>query len=95
MASTLCQFRLRTALAVSFLLQIFAAVGLVGYLSFRNGQKAVTDLANKLMTEVSNKTDRHLDNYFSTPHHINQIDIDAIATGLLNLDDLDLAGRYF
>ncbi|WP_333198141.1 hypothetical protein [Microcoleus sp. S28C3] len=77
MVSTLCQFRLRTALAVPFL-QIFAAVGLVGYLSFRNGQKAVTDLANQLMTEVSNKTDRHLDNYFSAPHHINQIDIDAI-----------------
>ena len=81
MASTLCQFRLCTALVVPFLLQIFAAVGLVGYLSFRNGQKAVTDLANQSMTEVSNKTDPHLDNYFSTPHHINQIDIDAIATG--------------
>ncbi|MEH1893051.1 MAG: ATP-binding protein [Nostoc sp.] len=30
------------------MIQIFAAVGLVGYLSFKNAQKAVNDLANQL-----------------------------------------------
>jgi sigma-B regulation protein RsbU (phosphoserine phosphatase) len=89
------KFRLHTALVVPFILQIVAAVGLVGYLSFRNGQQAVTDLANQLMAEVSNRIDQHLDNYLSTPHLINQINIDAIETGLLNIDDFDLAGRYF
>ncbi|MEP6517461.1 hypothetical protein [Microcoleus vaginatus] len=39
------KLRLRTALVVPFVLQIVAAVGLVGYLSFHNGQKAVNDLA--------------------------------------------------
>jgi hypothetical protein len=38
---------LRLILVVPFVLQIFAAVGLVGFLSFRNGQKAVNDLANQ------------------------------------------------
>ena len=95
MASTLYKFSLRTAFVVPFVLQIVAAVGLVGYLSFRNGQKAVTDLADQLMTLVSDDTDRHLDNYLSTAQNINQINIDAIDTGLLNLNDLDIAGRYF
>jgi sigma-B regulation protein RsbU (phosphoserine phosphatase) len=95
MTSSLYKFSLRTALVVPFVLQIVAAVGLVGYLSFRNGQKAVTDLANQLMTQVSDRTDQHLDNYFSIPHQINQVNIDAIDTGLLNLNNLDIAGRYF
>jgi phosphoserine phosphatase RsbU/P len=95
MVSTLWQFRLRTALVVPFVLQIVAAVGLVGYLSFRNGQQAVTHWANQLMTQVRDRTDQHLDNYLSTAQNINQINIDAIQTGLLNINDFDLAGRYF
>ncbi len=95
MAFTLWQFRLRTALVVLFVLQIVAAVGLVGYLSFRNGQQAVTDLANQLMTQVSDRTYRHLDDYLLTPHQINQINVDAIETKLLDINNLDIAGLYF
>lgn len=40
---------LSLVLVVSFVLQIFAAVGITGYLSFRNGQKAVHDLATDLL----------------------------------------------
>ncbi|XHL94738.1 MAG: hypothetical protein P2A85_19675 [Microcoleus anatoxicus] len=43
---------LQTLLIVPFVLQIFAAVGLTGYLSFRNGQKAINDLANRLIKEI-------------------------------------------
>lgn len=89
------KFSLRTALVVPFVLQIATAVGLVGYLSFRNGQQAVTDLANQLMSEVSNRTSQHLNDYLPTPHLINQINIDAIETGLLDVEDFDRAGRYF
>ena len=35
---------LRTVLILPFVLQIFGAVGVTGYFSFRNGQKAVEDL---------------------------------------------------
>jgi sigma-B regulation protein RsbU (phosphoserine phosphatase) len=89
------KFRLHTALVVPFILQIVVAVGLVGYLSLRNGQQAVTDIANQLMTEVSNRTDQQLNDYLSIPHRINQINIDAIETGLLNLGNFDRVGRYF
>jgi two-component system sensor histidine kinase ChiS len=43
---------LRLVLTVPFVLQIFAAVSIVGYLSFRNGQKAVQDLASHLHGEI-------------------------------------------
>ncbi len=44
---------LKNLLIVPFVLQIFAAVGLTGYLSFRNGQKAINDLENQLSNEVA------------------------------------------
>ncbi|MEH1834406.1 MAG: ATP-binding protein [Nostoc sp.] len=86
---------LRLILIVPFVIQIFAAVGLVGYLSFKNGQKAVNDLANQLMSKTDSLVDEHLDTYLATPHQINQINIDAIEQGLLNLKDLESTGRYF
>ncbi|WP_445242487.1 SpoIIE family protein phosphatase [Microcoleus vaginatus] len=95
MNNSYLKFRLHTALIVPFILQIVAAVGLVGYLSLRNGQEAVTDLANQLMTQVTKRTEQQLNDYLSMPHRINQINIDAIETGLLNLDNFDRAGRYF
>lgn len=64
---TLPKLSLQTLLIVPFVLQIFAAVGLTGYLSFRNGQKVINDLANRLSSEVSDRIDQHLDTYLATP----------------------------
>lgn len=86
---------LRTVLIVPFVLQIFAAVGLTGYLSLRNGQQAVNDIAAQLLREVGSRVDQHLDTYLALPHQINQINLNAIDQGLLNLRDLDSANRYF
>ena len=44
---------LRIVLVVPFLLQIFAAVGLTGWLSFRSGQKAVSSLTAQLQTAAT------------------------------------------
>jgi hypothetical protein len=54
---------LRLILVMPFVLQIFAAVSLTGYLSLRNGQKAVNDLADRLMEKSSNLVSQRLDNY--------------------------------
>ncbi|WP_413773950.1 ATP-binding protein [Nostoc sp. MG11] len=82
-------------LIVPFVLQIFGAVGLVGYLSFKNGQKAVNDLADQLMARTSNMVDLHLNSYLSIPHKVNQINADAIQMGLLNVRDRKTIGKYF
>ncbi|NEP11948.1 MAG: PAS domain S-box protein [Symploca sp. SIO2C1] len=68
---------LRLVLVVPFVVQIFAVVGLTGYLSLRNGQKAVNDLANQLHTEVCDRIIGHLNSYLATPHLLNQILADA------------------
>lgn len=83
---------LRLVLVLPFVLQIVGAVGLVGYLSFKNGQKAVNDLADRLMDKSSNLVSERLDNYLQTPQKINQINLDAIDLGLLDLKDF-LRGR--
>jgi signal transduction histidine kinase/ActR/RegA family two-component response regulator len=86
---------LRLILIVPFVLQTFTAVSLVGYLSFKNGQKAVNELADQLMIKVNGLVDQHLDSYLATPHQINQINVDAVKLGMLNLEDFQLTGRYF
>ncbi len=86
---------LQFVLIVPFVLQIFAAVGLVGYLSFINGQKAVNDLANQLQREVSSRIDQHLDNYLAIPKQINELNADAVLTGKLNLRDIKTSTRLF
>ena len=48
---------LRLVLVVPFLLQIFVAVGLTGWLSFRNGKAAVDDVASILRRELTNTSE--------------------------------------
>ena len=86
---------LSSVLVVPFVLQIFAAVGITGYLSFRNGQKAIKDLATDLQEEVSDRVSLHLDNYLSTAKNIAQTNASAIQLGLINIHDYKTSGRYF
>ncbi|MEG4342505.1 ATP-binding protein [Microcoleus sp. A003_D6] len=85
---------LRTVLIVPFVLQIVGAVGLVGYLSFRNGQKAVNNLASQLMSEVSLRVEQNLQVYLTTPHKINQSKLDAVKLGLLKMENLSAWEKY-
>ncbi|MCL2938612.1 MAG: hypothetical protein MGU50_19735 [Trichodesmium sp. MAG_R02] len=59
-------------LVIPFLLQLLIVVGLIGWLSFRNGQKAINDLASKLREEVGARINEKVDRYLQTPHRINQ-----------------------
>ncbi|MHC5754151.1 MAG: ATP-binding protein [Nostoc sp.] len=86
---------LKYVLIVPFILQICGAVGLVGYLSYQNGQKAVRELATQLENEICDRIEQHLDSYLTTPKQINQINLDAIELGLLNLSDFQTTGNYF
>ncbi len=86
---------LRLILVVPFVLQIFAAVGLVGYLSFIQGQKAVNDLGSQLMDKTSKQVDEHLDKYLTLPQQLMQMNADAIIDGQLNFNDQKASERYF
>lgn len=73
---------LRTVLILAFVLQILGPVGLVGYLLFRNGQKAVEDLAGQIVDEVSDRIDLHLDVYLTMPQQVNQLNLFAVDKNL-------------
>jgi signal transduction histidine kinase len=88
-------FPLQIVLVVPFLIQIFAAVSLVGYLSFKNGQRAVNDLAQQLMDRTTDVVDEHLKSRLSIPQTLNQINADAIRRGILDVRDRQTLGKYF
>ncbi len=86
---------LRSLLIVPFVLQIFAAVGLTGYISLRNGQQAINDLATRLRSEVSLRIDQHLGTQLDTARNLAQTNADAIELGLLDPKDPAELGQFF
>lgn len=89
------KFRLRTTLLIPFVLQIMTAVGVVGYLSFRNGQQAVRDLANRLLEEKGNRIEQRILAYFEQPQALVKMTHAALQSESLNLNDLEKLHRYF
>lgn len=86
---------IRIILVVPFVLQTFAAVGLTGWLSLRNGRIAVNDVAAQLRAEVTSRIQQHIHSYIETPHQVNQLNVDAIRFGILNVQDQVTLGKYF
>ena len=81
-------------LIIPFVVQIVTAVGLVGYLSYRSSQKSVEDLANRLMVEVGDRVDQHLDSYLGNAQKVNHLNLDAVKVGILDLKDFKTLGKY-
>ncbi|MFE1747115.1 ATP-binding protein [Coleofasciculus sp. H7-2] len=87
---------LRLVLVVPFVFQIFTAVGLTGWLSLRNGQKAVNDVTTQLRSEITARIKQHLDTYLETPHIVNAISVDAIRRfQMWNPNDMSPMRSYF
>ncbi|WP_083798896.1 response regulator [Coleofasciculus chthonoplastes] len=79
---------LRTVFVVPFLVQIFATVGVIGWLSFRHGKRAVNEVSTQLQDEITVHIEDQLERYLAIPHQINQSNQDAIYLGSLTLDTL-------
>lgn len=86
---------LRVILIVPFILQIMGAVGLVGYLSFKNGEKAVNDLGNRLTNETSSRIQTHVLSYLHQSNLILEVIFAGIQTGEVNVDNFPALSRYF
>ena len=85
---------LQTVFVIPFVLQIVTAVGLTGWLSFRNGQEAVNEVATQLRQELTARIEQNLRTYIATPHQINQSNVNAINLGLLTVKNLPPWQRY-
>ena len=86
---------LRLVLVLPFVLQVFGAVGLVGYLSFKNGQQSVTELAQKLEAEVANRVEKQTVSFLEKSHIVNQVLLATINSGNLSLDDKSALEKFF
>jgi len=88
---------LQAILIIPFVLQIMGTVSLVSYLSLKNGQRSVNDLAEQLIDEVSDRTQQHLKDYTALPQQIAQLVADDLELEKIDLDSPELQSldRYF
>jgi signal transduction histidine kinase len=82
------RFRLPTVLILSSVVQIVSTVGLVGYLSFRNGEQDVSYLAEQLIHEQSDQVTLYLKTYTEVPPLVTQLNADEIQDRTLDLNNL-------
>ncbi len=78
---------LRFVLIIPFVVILVLTVGLVGYLSFRNGQQAVNDVAIQLRLEITARIEERLQNYLKLAHIASQTLHDELELGDMSPDD--------
>lgn len=86
---------LRFILVVPYVVQLAAAVALVGWLSFQQGWHAVEEVAAQLRVGLAHQISDHLDNALAEPTQINQINLAVTDVGPLTFKDSDRLGRLF
>jgi PAS domain S-box-containing protein len=80
---------------IPFVVQIFGAVGLVGYLSYRTSESAIDKLATQIMNEVGDRIDQNIITYLSKPNEINRNNAASIKLGILDWKNLKAVEKYF
>lgn len=83
--SLLNRLPLQVAVTIPFAFQVFVAVGAVGYLSYRNGQAAVHDLASQVRQELTRRIAREVEEMMAKPPIINQLNAAALAQNEIDL----------
>ncbi len=77
----------------AFAVQVFGAVGLVAYLSYRSGQESIHKLANRLNTEISTSVTEKTKTYLQTIDQVNKNNISALRRNIWNFDDFSSQER--
>ncbi len=89
---------LRLFLTLPFWIEMFVIVGVVGWLSIRNGQQAVNRATLQLRQETTARINSRVTDLLSNSQTINQLTVQAIAQEDLNIDDVlvlqELYWRY-
>lgn len=86
---------LNVVLVVPFVLQIALAVGITGYLSFRNGQKAVRQLAVRIEEKIGNEIEQHILDYLENYQNFHQILLASIRSNNLDFKNFNNLEKYF
>ncbi len=86
---------LRSVLVLPFLLQILAAVSLIGWLSLRSGEDAINQLAVRFLGEMNQRVQQHLDDSLTVATQVSQVNRDLIQQGQLNPTNLSEVRQFF
>jgi PAS domain S-box-containing protein len=86
---------LKLVLIVPFVALITGAVGLVGYLSYRSGQEAVTNLANQLMDQASNRVVDRLDTSLKPQQQLLAFSYNTFQQGKFDLNNPQQLQSHF
>lgn len=86
---------LRTVIVIPFVVLILLAGVVTGYLSFRNGQEAVNNVASQLRSETTARIQERVRNYLENIHLINQLNANDIELNQLDLDNISNLELYF
>jgi hypothetical protein len=86
---------IRVLLTVPFMLQLVAAVGIVGYLSDRSGQQSVRELADQLTQQVSLRIHDRLTTYLHAPQDVVAANHLAVDQGTFDINDFEQLRQQF
>jgi len=75
---------LRTALTVPFLLLILLGLGVTGWLSLQNSERAINEVTLQLRQEIGTRIQEHLDHYLHIPKITNQHTISELQENLID-----------
>ncbi|MEE3719089.1 cache and HAMP domain-containing protein [Tumidithrix elongata RA019] len=78
---------IRHIIPVVLIVQLTTAVGLTGWLSFANGEKAVNKLAQQLSQDASERIEQHINNYLEKSALINDSTAYVLNKNIVNPDD--------
>jgi PAS domain S-box-containing protein len=84
---------LQWLILLAFVVQIFGAVGLVAYLSYRSGQESANKLANRLKTEISTRVTEKTTNYLQALDQVNKNNISDLRRSIWRFDDFSSQER--
>lgn len=76
-------------LSAALVFLIVAAAGLIGYISLRNGKRAVEDLAAQLQAQILSSIQEKLGDYLAMPHRLNRLNADILVQNPAMIEDLE------
>ncbi|NEP78159.1 MAG: response regulator [Okeania sp. SIO3B3] len=88
------QLPLRLVLTLPVVLQIWAFISILGWLSLVNSQTAVNEIVNQLQKEISIRVEERTKTYTRIPYLFMKIHSSAVKTGELDLEDFPKFQRY-
>ncbi|MDV2998670.1 MAG: hypothetical protein N5P05_000276 [Chroococcopsis gigantea SAG 12.99] len=85
---------LRPILVIPFVLEIITILGVTGYISHYNGQRAVNNMSYRLRDEVTDRVTEHLTDYFADANKITETTTNALQNNLLKANDFRTISQF-